>query len=815
MECISNALYALLITACMSLVPGMAHRHQMTREVEPDPASTKFFGVLTRHLQRELRMTAQPLVTESPASNVSIRHVVRTRFQTEMLKLFRALPEREKCRHLTELSKSMRCNISTIVKGLQEVNIIKNENYQCPQRGKFQGWKCEFRNNSAFLNSFRIKLAKIFNNEITSPFQCNIVNTIASEHVKGARTRISLQTVEQLIGLNYPFVDVRNKCAKVWKPLKERIPLQHPAALLNITVRLHKGTSRKSWLKSLRSKARTVYNIYTQHYKKGRKQRPLIPQRNSPSLMPQYNTIVRMNIVRVSRFNGTIAVVLKLEVSDSRTMHFKSVTPSKAIVDALLTKKHKFLNSLFAARVIAITRAEKEQVSQPYSMTHRDITHLRKLFPEFLKHYYKRLVPLERCLVMLYISSIVQIDLRPTELVYNTFNYIPRKYFCTSRRRQANSNPIVDRSEKYRAGTATPRIYHDVSPSMQAVPVEKPGPKSENTSDTGDTSSKDWLDEEYVEEKKPVSVLEIVLFTVLGLLCIAILAFTVNCVIFALKPKSTDENQPNSAFSKALFRKVPAEDGGDEEPVNNAVNPRIAEGACMVITEIDHNIANKSNGGETTHGQPPPKSGCYGECPSPSLRSCDDLDVQIRPHPDSHLHKGVSTDDLKDLLMGGRTYRHKGTVDGTNQHSNSHNSDSCQHNCTIEDTTLHTNNSSLALEDQDRPSRRNRSNSHNSDSCLHNCTIEDTTLHTNNSSLVLEDQGQPSRRNRSNSHNSDSSDNASEQRTLKEGSGELRVFSGGRKDCGIDCACTGVSCANCTVVVVLDKEGEATGVSSQ
>ncbi|EDO37373.1 predicted protein [Nematostella vectensis] len=748
MECISNALYALLITACMSLVPGMAHLHKMTREVEPDPASTKFFGVLTRHLQRELRMTAQPL------------------------------------------------------------------------RGKFQGWKCEFRNNSAFLNSFRIKLAKIFNNEITSPFQCNIVNTIASEHVKGARTRISLQTVEQLIGLNYPFVDVRNKCAKVWKPLKERIPLQHPAALLNITVRLHKGTSRKSWLKSLRSKARTVYNIYTQHYKKGRKQRPLIPQRNSPSLMPQYNTIVRMNIVRVSRFNGTIAVVLKLEVSDSRTMHFKSVTPSKAIVDALLTKKHKFLNSLFAARVIAITRAEKEQVSQPYSMTHRDITHLRKLFPEFLKHYYKRLVPLERCLIMLYISSIVQIDLRPTELVYNTFNYIPRKYFCTSRRRQANSNPIVDRSEKYRAGTATPRVYHDVSPSMQSVPVKKPGPKSENTSDTGDTSSKDWLDEEYVEEKKPVSVLEIVLFTVLGLLCIAILAFTVNCVIFALKPKSTDENQPNSAFSKALFRKVPAEDGGDEEPVNVAVNPRIAEGAiaegaCMVITEIDHNIANKSNGGETTHGQSPPKSGCYGEYPSPSLRSCDDLDVQIRPHPDSHLHKGVSTDDLKDLLMGGRTYRHKGTVDGTNQHSNSHNSDSCLHNCTIEDTTLHANNSSLVLEDQGQPSRRNRSNSHNSDSCLHNCTIEDTTLHTNNSSLVLEDQGQPSRRNRSNSHNSDSSDNASEQRTIKEGSGELRIFSGGRKDCGIDCACTGVSCANCTVVVVLDKEGEATGVSSQ
>ncbi|KXJ29100.1 hypothetical protein AC249_AIPGENE1191 [Exaiptasia diaphana] len=415
--------------------------------------------------------------------------------------------------------------------------------------------------------------------ELPVPFQCTIVNKISSfapskRHRQkrssvlneGKTSRKSLQMVERQLQEVYPSLKITQKCSKVWKPLRKKVPLSSLASLVNITVKLDKGTRRKAWVKRLRKKAYRIYRIYRRFNGNASSQIdiPLLSYPSKPPLLKKKD--VRLNIIRFTKKSRLVVnVVFRLEIKEPGKSNYSKVKSAAQIIKAINSTGPGTMARVFNGIVLAITDAKKTKVETNSLWTSNDTAKALKQFPSHLRSYFRfGMERMGRCLVMIYISTNLQKDLRPVEMFYNSHNYLPKKYFCLHKK-----SISVNMSIRYIANETFPKSKENKERGKNTIKkeknllLEKINERDSNityafpVSEQPDVDEKDGKEVEETSSRRKVTALEIGLFTVLAFLCLAIAAFTINCIMFAFKKRSAHaagKPPPKSAF--ALFSKV-------------------------------------------------------------------------------------------------------------------------------------------------------------------------------------------------------------------------------------------------------------------
>lgn len=574
-------------------IGGLYGNTDSSTSSQEDPAATHFVAMMKKQLRKDSYNRQSKRDQQLPgdmATNKATRKFVFRKFKGEMLFMFSFLPEKKRCDILVSLSVSTKCNLTSTMHILSNESILKTpQEVKCFSKRTLRYPQCRTKDTMNILNGFWNQMGRLFNN-ISVPFQCNIIHRITTTSLKYRRQRqnddtkikaprITLQTAEKQLELIFPYLTIKEKCSKVWKPLKKLVPLRSPASLLNLTVKLGAGVKRKDWLRSFKKKAYQIYRIYYNHYyqsmrkrlRSATRERPLLPNRrpsNPPSLR---NNDVRLNILRVTKIRRTISVVFGMEVRRPRIHVYNRISPAKLVIIPLKRLGIKALNSFFNATVVKLSGAQPETSKEKYIWSVPQIVESKRQFPPYLMNYYRKLDRGGRCLVMLYISSHLQTDLRPVEMLYSTFKYIPRKYFCSSKRRIPIS-PVANRTDIYM------ERHHRQKPANKPTSLPyttnknkilvRVNAKQTNTSRETEDFPEDSEDQE--AEEQEITPLEIGLFAILGLLCLAILAFTINCVLFTIKKKkSAPPQQVNTEFSRAVFRR---ETNGTPEDVKVVLN---------------------------------------------------------------------------------------------------------------------------------------------------------------------------------------------------------------------------------------------------
>lgn len=542
----------------------------------------KGFGILQ---PKTSTTTSQSVATALQAIQVSF---ITGKFKNEIVRLYTFLPHNHRCNILDDLVNVTTCNQTFITHVLLKNNITQDMKTKCPSLHRT--FHCNGNNiTQKILNAFWDEMVSLFS-ELPVPFQCTIVNKIStsfaaskrrrhyrSSVLKSRAARISLQMVEEKLQEVYPSLNVTKKCSKVWKPLRKKVPLSSPASLVNITVKLRKGTRRKAWVKRLRRKAYRIYNIYQRFNSKASTHRtiPFLWQPSNPPLLTKKD--VRLNVIRFTKRSRLVVnVVFSLEIKEPGTTRYNKVRSATQIIKAINSTGPAVMGRLFDGIVLALTDAKKNRAEVNPFLTNNDKINARKQFPSYLRSYFRfGMDRMGRCLVIIYISTNLQKDLKPVEMFYNSQNYLPKKYFCSSKR-----GISVDVKVVYRANETFPNSKENnfgrkknSRNKEKNLLLEKINERENITftfpaSELPDVVEKDGKEVEEISSRKKITALEIGLFVLLALLCLAIVAFTINCIMFVFKKRSaeaTGEPPPKSAFT--LFSKV------DETRLKEENNP--------------------------------------------------------------------------------------------------------------------------------------------------------------------------------------------------------------------------------------------------
>ncbi|XP_028396658.1 uncharacterized protein LOC114520560 [Dendronephthya gigantea] len=156
---------------------------------------------------------------------------------------------------------------------------------------------------------------------------------------------------------------------------------------------------------------------------------------------------------------------------------------------------------------------------------------LQESLPKYLLKFFKSMTADGRCYVLQHISSYVERDLSVVEKRYHTLGLLPRKYFCS---RAMNISPKPKR--KHRKPLA--QMWKRLDKFIRAIPTPLP---------TFSTTILHAHNSTVIRETRPFNSMEIVMFALLGFLCLLIMVFVANCVVFTFKTK-----QLNSQYGKSF-----------------------------------------------------------------------------------------------------------------------------------------------------------------------------------------------------------------------------------------------------------------------
>lgn len=486
-------------------------------------------------------------------SDVDLSHIVTVRFRKEMTMLFSWLPEVNQCNTLVAVSKTTSCSVPDIINLLSNYTEIKhNVNVSCPFNDSVKNMICSKR--SLVVNTIGNELLKVFS-ALTSPFKCHIVNTIALVYnFKGRRhlasryssLTLSVREAQNEVEKLFPFVSLPQTCADM--EMHHLIPSIPP---VNITVNLMNG-DKATWLINLNRKGpevyRTVLEYERENYHKGKV--GLGPGSTAQYLADNKELIssTQLVIVQVHGGSKTFSVLFRLKVKRKQSNRLREMRSSYKIVQALAAKSQKGLREIFNATIITISLSgERSNITKTPPKTNKwslnQINKAKDLFPAHLSEYYKQLGKPARCFVVFYISIKIKKSPKEVEMFYSSFGRLSRKHSCYyTRRTVPTDTPIKITHERFTLENTLPTRVRTVTDRTVAPP-------------NGSDDAMDHISEKVGEED--LSTLEIALFSLLGLLCIAILAFTVNCVVSAVKPKPTHQNNtvPNGTVQTAVYLK--------------------------------------------------------------------------------------------------------------------------------------------------------------------------------------------------------------------------------------------------------------------
>lgn len=197
------------------------------------------------------------------------------------------------------------------------------------------------------------------------------------------------------------------------------------------------------------------------------------------------------------------------------------------IVAAFEGISRSVLNSFIQGDVVG-WRAHSERDSVGFERMHRifkpnslESFRLQEAFPKYLLKFFKSMTADGRCYILRHISSYIERDLSTVEKRYHTRGLLPKKYFCSR-------TPNVAPKPKRKPPKPLAQMWERLDKFIRAISTPPP---------TLSPITLHAHNSTVIRETRPFNSMEIVMFALLSFLCLLIMVFVANCVVFTFKTK--------------------------------------------------------------------------------------------------------------------------------------------------------------------------------------------------------------------------------------------------------------------------------------
>ena len=453
--------------------------------------------------------------------------IIMGRFMKEMQSLFKTLPVNIQCSNLLRVMNATSCGV-LMVQNWTTVNVTKCNWYKRREPPN-QGCRRD-----AITNVFQQEMGWIFET-LPQPFKCNIVNLAAQTYSSQSDVQIPVHEIERALQKLFHFVNFQHGCSKASPEV-----LLPPDQMVNLTVRLKTNMTKDIWLRNFKTKGPQLYKLYLLHQQKPDKPRmplagtglgkPLVPE------MPPCQIYIRNVSGGLQQFSVVFALNIKMKGQ------FRALRSIHKVVKSLKTAERTELESMFQAKVVQVKLKSHGSAVGPkgaISWTSDEMKKARNLFPKNMTDYFKQLSRLERCFILFQISSSLRRNPKVMEAFYNALKYIIRRRSCSQPARQTNGTFTIAPGDLTREIFLSTRASRPVRDPLTTSMSFTEGDDQLLGPDPGGDDSEDEM-----------TSLEYALFILLGLLCLATLAFTINYALYTLKrsPIRTTQYLPNGTL---------------------------------------------------------------------------------------------------------------------------------------------------------------------------------------------------------------------------------------------------------------------------
>lgn len=481
-----------------------------------------------------------------------LNEVVNTRFRKEMVVLFSRLSETYQCKILSAVQKKTHCSMPSLIKPLSNLTEMKHPvNVSCLLKGKMKLKECSFAHKTFIGDVFSHKLLDFFAS-LSAAFKCHVINTIALAYNRQRRrhlaSSISVSQVQKALEDIFPSVTLGNTCTDI--EMDHLIPSIPP---VNITVNMA-GIERESWLKHFSKTGPDIYKAFLGYDWETRRGKMLGSPSTAKYLAEKTEEInsAQLSIVGKDGHDVAFSVLFLLKVKRKQSERLREIRSTYKIVQALKTKTEDELQKIFNATIINIgLSGQKSNITKTSSKTNtwtlNQVSKAKRLFPVHLSGYYKELSKAARCFIVLYMSHQIKKSPQEAEMFYVSLRLISRKHTCYyTWRKGPTDDPGSIIPERFTAKVTQAPVSNSTGiPTNATIST-----LSANT--INDVSAAKVHTDDF-------SSLEIVLFALLGFLCFSVLAFTVNCVLMAVR--ANGRFQKNGAAKTVLPTGMSHEDG--------------------------------------------------------------------------------------------------------------------------------------------------------------------------------------------------------------------------------------------------------------
>ncbi|XP_068681192.1 uncharacterized protein [Montipora foliosa] len=482
--------------------------------------------------------------------------LVLSRFRAEMATLFLSLPNMKQSELLDNISKATSCSVSDIKELLNNYTQWKHNTewkHNINDSFSFDRFRMGMRHlkTSKCVRIIDHKLWKMFE-KFPLPFQCHLVNTMSMAYNKGRRRHLpfgglTFEETQNAVQQIFPFVRLPRACADTKMDCLKLIPSIPP---VNITVNLISGDKR-TWLPSFSNKGPQIYRTLLEYEMVINHKDKVLGPGSTTQYLAESNELINSAQLIIDKVYGNskkFSILFRLKVKRKSSNHLRELRSTYKIVHALVAKTQEQLVEILNANVMSISlsrRQSNKTIKSPLTSnkwTLNQVNKAKELFPAELSEYFKQLGKLARCFVVCHISTRMKQEPKEVEMVYTSFGLLSRKHTCFYTQREVDINGTITVTEE----RFTPKTT--LKTILTATRGKVISTKRNDTTLEG-ISRRVFVDD--------FSILESALFTLLGLLCIIILAFSIYCLVLALKSSSSvqENTAPNAPNETALFSK--------------------------------------------------------------------------------------------------------------------------------------------------------------------------------------------------------------------------------------------------------------------
>lgn len=384
-------------------------------------------------------------------------------------------------------------------------------------------------NTSALRLATDVHVSKAFN-RLPLAYKCLLLSQVARAiHGKPSK---SLQKTERLLQETMatlthrlPLLDTSGNCASgKSRPIAK--------AYVQLIIRLRKLMPFKVWLKRFKNKLPAVY---LRHASRSGKLSQIVNswkrEKNGDALavISRNKFVVRVKDVPLQDGNNVIIAFSFLSRQSSGDY---TTVDGDDVVAALDAMRRSHLNSLLQAEIIGSSafagdKPERRHPPRDAKLSDADIARLLAFFPRYLRKFFKSLPSSERCYVLRQISNYLAQDLLLVEKSYHSVGSLHKKHFCS---RAAKQEEGSQRSKPRRLST----VWDNVDALCRIAPRGDAQSRAPNTTTALVENAR------IVRETRPFNTMELVMFVLLGFLCVLVMVFVANCVVFTFNTKRLD-----------------------------------------------------------------------------------------------------------------------------------------------------------------------------------------------------------------------------------------------------------------------------------